>query len=145
MNIFRGFPLDRRPRPRQIGADRNPEPFQIFSFLKPAPRLSAAEAVARVKAGTLTLIDVRDGAEIAATGRAAGALHVPLAALRMKCDPASPECLPELSTDRAVALYCASGARSQMAARMLSAMGYREVHNIGGLHHWRAAGGAVTR
>ena len=69
LNIFRGFPLDRRPRPRQIGADRNPEPFQMFSFLKPAPRLSAAEAVARVKAGTLTLIDVRDGAEIAATGR----------------------------------------------------------------------------
>lgn len=117
----------------------------MFSFLKPAPRLSAAEAVARVRAGTLVLIDVRDGAEIAATGRAAGALHVPLAALRMKCDPASPECLPELSCGRAVALYCASGARSQMAARMLAAMGHAEVHNIGGLHHWQAAGGAVTR
>jgi len=117
----------------------------MFNFLKPKPRLSAAEAVARAKAGDLTLIDVRDGAELAATGRAAGALHVPLAVLRMKCDPSSPECLPQLSTDRAVALYCASGARSAMAARTLTAMGYREVHNIGGLHHWQAAGGAVTR
>lgn len=117
----------------------------MFSFLKPAPRFSAAEAVERVRAGTLVLIDVRDGAEVAATGRAAGALHVPLAALRMKCDPASPECLPELSTDKPVALYCASGARSAMAARSLAAMGYREVHNLGGLHHWQAAGGAVTR
>lgn len=117
----------------------------MFSFLKPAPRFSAAEAVERVRAGTLVLIDVRDGAEVAATGRAAGALHVPLAALRMKCDPASPECLPGLSTEKAVALYCASGARSAMAARMLTAMGYREVYNVGGLHHWQAAGGAVTR
>jgi rhodanese-related sulfurtransferase len=117
----------------------------MFNFRKPAPRLSAADAVARAKAGELTLIDVRDTGELAASGRAEGALHVPLMLLRMKCDPASPECLAELSTDRPVALYCATGARSQMATQMLAAMGYREVHNIGGLYDWRAAGGAITR
>ncbi|MBC7141928.1 MAG: sulfurtransferase [Rhodobacteraceae bacterium] len=118
----------------------------MLSFLKPsAPRLNAADAVARVAAGELTLIDVRDGNELAASGRAAGALHVPLMVLKMKCDPSSPECLADLSVDRPVALYCASGARSQMAAQMLRAMGYREVHNIGGFYDWQAAGGAITR
>ncbi len=118
----------------------------MLNFLKPAtPRLSAAEAIVRVKAGELTLIDVRDGNELAASGRAEGALHVPLVTLKMKCDPSSPECLAELSVDTPVALYCASGARSQMAAQMLTAMGYREVHNIGGLYDWHAAGGPITR
>lgn len=118
----------------------------MLSFLKPsAPRLSAAEAVARVSAGELILVDVRDGNELAASGRAEGALHVPLMLLKMKCDPSSPEFLTELSLDKPMALYCASGARSQMAVQMLSAMGYREVHNIGGLHDWRAAGGAIAR
>lgn len=117
----------------------------MLNFFKSVPRLTAAEAVARVRAGDLTLIDVRDPGELAATGRAEGALHVPLAVLRMRCDPSSPECLPELSTDRPVAVYCASGGRSQMAAQMLTSMGYREVHNIGGLFDWQAAGGAITR
>lgn len=117
----------------------------MLNFFKSVPRLTAAEAVARVRAGDLTLIDVRDPGELAATGRAEGALHVPLTVLRMKCDPSSPECLPELSTDRPVAVYCASGGRSQMAAQMLTSMGYHEVHNIGGLFDWQAAGGAITR
>ncbi|OYX41783.1 MAG: sulfurtransferase [Rhodobacterales bacterium 32-67-9] len=118
----------------------------MLSFLKSsAPRFSATDAVRLVKAGELILIDVRDGSELAASGRAEGALHVPLALLKMKCDPSSPECLAELSPEKPVALYCASGARSQVAAQMLGAMGYAEVYNIGGLYDWHAAGGTVTR
>ncbi|MFN6951842.1 MAG: rhodanese-like domain-containing protein [Albidovulum sp.] len=117
----------------------------MLNFLRSAPRLSAAEAVARVKSGAMTLIDVRDHGELAATGRAEGAIHVPLTVLRMKCDPSSPECLPELSTARPVAVYCASGGRSQVAVQMLTSLGYREVHNIGGLFDWQAAGGAIMR
>ncbi len=117
----------------------------IRSLTSGAPGLSPKDAVARAAAGELTVIDVRDGSEIAASGKAAGALHVPLAVLRMKCDPSSPECLAELSCERPVALYCASGARSQMAAQMLAQLGYREVYNLGGFGDWRAAGGAVTR
>ncbi len=44
-----------------------------------------------------------------------------------------------------VAVYCASGGRSQMAAQVLISLGYREVHNIGGLFDWQAAGGAISR
>ncbi|WP_347313245.1 rhodanese-like domain-containing protein [Defluviimonas sp. SAOS-178_SWC] len=116
----------------------------MLSFLKPsAARFSAAEAVAKVEAGEMVLIDVRDRTELAASGRAAGALHVPLMMLKMKCDPSSPECLAELSEGKPLAVYCASGGRSQMAAQMLNAMGHREVHNIGGFYDWHAAGGAV--
>lgn len=120
----------------------------MLSFLKSSggpARMAASEAVARTKDKTIVLVDVRDGAEVAASGKAAGALHIPLAILRMKCDPASPECLAELSVETPVALYCASGGRSQMAAQMLAGLGYVEVYNIGGLGDWQAAGGAVTR
>ncbi|MCB2129428.1 MAG: sulfurtransferase [Rhodobacteraceae bacterium] len=111
----------------------------------PASRPAASDIAARVDAGDMVLIDVRESGEIAASGRAAGALHVPLATLRMRCDPSSPECLAELSLEKPVALYCASGARSQMAAQMMAQMGYKEVYNLGGLHDWHAAGGAITR
>lgn len=117
----------------------------MLNLFRSPPRLTAADAVARVQRGELTLIDVREPGEVAATGRATGALHVPLATLRMKCDPASPECLPGLSTARPVAIYCASGARSQMAAQTLASLGYRDVHNIGGFAEWQAAGGPITR
>ena len=117
----------------------------MLNFFKPAARLSAADAVARANSGDLIVIDVREMGEVAATGRANGALHVPLVTLKMKCDPSSPECLAELALDKPIAVYCASGGRSQMAMQMLTSMGYREVHNIGGLFDWQSAGGSVTR
>lgn len=124
----------------------------MFPFLRSSATASAkvqplavTEAVARVAAGELALIDVREGSELASSGKARGALHVPMAVLRMRCDPSSPECLPGLNPARPVALYCASGARSQAAGQMLLQMGYGTVYNIGGLGHWVAGGGAVER
>ena len=108
-------------------------------------RLSPTEAVALAAQGALTVIDVRDISEVKATGKAKGALHVPLMMLATRCDPKSPECLPELATDKPLAVYCASGGRSQMAAGMLAQMGYGSVANIGGLGDWQAAGGPVER
>ncbi|MFT5743744.1 MAG: rhodanese-related sulfurtransferase [Paracoccaceae bacterium] len=106
--------------------------------------LTAADAVAQVSDGTLTLIDIRDPSEAAMTGRAKGAVAIPLVALRMQADPASPECHISLKTDQPIALYCASGARSGMAVQMMRQMGYENVTNLGGLHHWSAAGGEVV-
>ena len=79
------------------------------------------------------------------TGKARGALHVPLGLVRLRCDPNAPDCPAGLGRDRAVALYCASGGRSQMAAQMMAQMGYKEVYNLGGLYDWHAAGGEITR
>ncbi|MDV7269602.1 rhodanese-like domain-containing protein [Thioclava sp. A2] len=120
----------------------------MFNFLRPSgasvQRINPKDAVERHAKGELLVIDVRDAMELR-QGKAAGALHVPLMALKMKCDPSSPECLPELSVDKPIALYCASGARSQGAGQMLMQMGYKEVYNLGGLMHWYQAGGAIER
>ena len=88
------------------------------------------------------LIDVREAGEWAA-GHAKGAIHIPLATLRMKTDPRSPERHPALKNGKPVVLHCASGARSYMAASVLRECGH-EAHNIGGLGHWQAAGGGLA-
>ncbi len=119
--------------------------FGFFSSNSPSVAFDPAEAVRRAETGDITLVDIRDGAEVKASGRAKGALHVPLTVIRMKADPSSPECLPEFRSGKPVVLYCASGGRSQMAARMLRQMGLEEVYNLGGLAHWQMAGGAITR
>ncbi len=119
----------------------------MFNFLKPAatgPKLSAADAVAKLKAGEITVIDVREAGEIAASGKAKGALHIPLALIPLKADPKAPDCPKELSLTKPVAVYCASGMRSGAAATALKKLGY-EAHNIGTIRDWAAAGGAVSR
>lgn len=42
--------------------------------------------------------------------------------------------LSEIPKDRSVIVYCASGARSAYAARILKASGYSDVVNAGGLY-----------
>lgn len=118
----------------------------MFGFAKPAaPQLDAATAQTLAAQGKLTLIDVREASEIAATGKAKGALHVPLALLPLRADPRHPDHDPALSPDRPVAIYCASGGRSQMAVSLLQRLGYSEVHNLGGLGDLRAAGCTMAR
>ncbi len=119
----------------------------MFGFLRPSNsgRLGVADAIARADAGELVLIDVREPGEIRASGKAAGALTIPMATLAMKADPRSPECVAELKSGKPIAIYCASGGRSGMATQALQKMGHAEVHNIGGFGDWVAAGGPVER
>ncbi len=120
----------------------------MLSFLRPSgPKLgsiSIADAIARQADGSLVVIDVRDVSELKSSGKAKGALHVPMVLLATKANPSHPEHLAALTPDVAVALYCASGARSGMAGRMLLDLGYTQVYNLGGLQHWRAGGGEVV-
>ena len=121
----------------------------MLSFLRPSgPRVEAiapAEAIARAAKGELTLIDVREVGEVKASGKAKGALHIPMMLIQSKTDPRSPELAKGLSVDKPVALYCASGGRSGMAAGMLLKQGYAKVYNLGGFGGWQAAGGQVER
>jgi len=110
-----------------------------------AQTLTAKEAIEKVAKGEITLLDVRDHNEIANTGKAKGAIHIPLFQLGQMADPRHPEFNKKLNTDKPVAVYCASGARSQMASQTLAGFGFSEVHNIGGLSHWQSAGGACVR
>jgi len=107
--------------------------------------MSAKDAVTGATAGRVTVIDVRDAAELKATGKALGALHIPLVRLAQDAAPDAPACPETLKTGSCIAVYCASGARSMAAQRVLRNLGYRDVHNIGGLSAWARAGGATEQ
>ncbi len=108
-------------------------------------RLTPQDAVAMAKEGRVTVIDVRDHNELAMTGKAEGAVHIPLSVIQMQANPTSPDFNGALDRTKPVAVYCASGARSSMAVQVLEQYGFDDVHNIGGLGHWQMAGGAITR
>jgi rhodanese-related sulfurtransferase len=108
------------------------------------PKISGKEAQELVAKGAL-LVDVRDGTEVAATGKAAGAIHIPRGILEFKADPTSPTADPHFSTDKTVILHCASGGRAALAGKLLKDMGYEKVYNLGGLKDWVEAGGKVEK
>lgn len=117
----------------------------MLNFLRPSsstPGLSAADAVAKLKAGEITVIDVREAGEIAQTGKAKGALHIPVSLVPLKADPKAPDCA--VPQGKPVACYCASGMRSGNAVQVLKRLGY-DAHNIGTIRDWAAAGGALSR
>jgi len=117
----------------------------MLNFLRPASAtagMTATEAVAKLKAGEITVIDVREAGEIAQTGKAKGALHIPSALVPLKADPKAPDCA--VPQGKPVAVYCASGMRSAGAAATLKRLGY-DAHNIGTIRDWAAAGGAISR
>ncbi|MCF3596228.1 sulfurtransferase [Rhodobacteraceae bacterium LMO-12] len=119
----------------------------MFGFLMGGglPKIAADEAVKGARDGSITVIDVRDHREIAATGKAKGAKHIPMMLLRTKCDPRHPEFDASLDTGKTIALYCATGARSASAGRMLLQLGFKDVRNIGGLNTWVRGGGQIER
>lgn len=118
----------------------------MFGFKRQTnPSISVDEIAARVAASEMTLVDVRDHTEVTQSGKAKGALNIPLMRLPTMADPRHPDFDERLRMDKPVALYCASGARSGMAVNILQKLGYGEIHNLGGLHHWTAAGGKIER
>jgi rhodanese-related sulfurtransferase len=104
----------------------------------------APDAAQKMVAEGALLLDVRDGTELAATGTAIGAHHIPRGMLEFRADPDSPLHDPELRPERPVVLYCAAGGRAALAGQTLKEMGYRAVYNLGGFKDWKAAGGPVT-
>lgn len=109
------------------------------------PGMSPQEAVAGAQAGEVIVIDVREHGEVAMSGKAQGALHIPLMRLRDMADPRHPDFCGKLTPEAKIACYCASGGRSGQATMILEQLGYTDVHNIGGLGHWAQAGGAIER
>lgn len=116
----------------------------MFSAVRstPSSRPSVTEVADQVAQGKMLLIDVREVAEAKASGVARGAKLIPLSLLGLKADPKHPDC--ELPHGLPVAVYCASGGRSGMAADVLARLGYGPVYNLGGLRDWAASGGAVV-
>ncbi len=113
----------------------------VQALFTSAPRLAPADCMARVKAGTALLVDVRESGEWPG-GVALFARLLPLSDLtgaRALWKPFLTE-----TGDREILVYCASGARSGLAARLLTAEGWRAT-NTGGLGEWREAGWALAK
>lgn len=96
-----------------------------------APVIAADEAARREAAGTLTVIDVRSPQEWHKTGVPKGARHVSihdpggLAAFVAKVKKAMGG-----SLDKPLAVICATGTRSTIAAKALDKAGFTHVLNI---------------
>ena len=94
--------------------------------------LTPAEIAAKLKDGSIVLIDVREPPEYAAE-RIHGALLFPLSTF----DPAA---LPDAGK-RALVFHCGSGMRSAKAVAQCAAAGLpNRAHMAGGIQAWKAAG-----
>jgi len=80
----------------------------------------------------VTFVDVREGEELQRTGKVQGAVHVPRGFLEFQADPTSPSHKPELGGGKRLILYCASGNRSALGAKVLTEMGITNVAHVGG-------------
>lgn len=104
------------------------------------PRVTADEVRALVADGNALLVDVRDGTEVAKTGKIKGAVHVSRGMIEFKADADTPYHDAAFQKDRPIILYCASGGRSALAGKALKDMGYERVLNLGGFKDAAEAG-----
>ena len=107
------------------------------------PKVTPAEAQRLVETAGALIVDVRDGTEVAASGKVKGALAVARGSLESRADPDSPSHNPAFRRDRPVILYCAGGGRAALAGKTLHDMGFTDVRNLGGFKDWTSAGGAT--
>ena len=109
------------------------------------PRITPAEAREMIAKGNTLVVDVRDAAEVANTGKVAGAVHVSRGLLEFKADPESPTHDKNFDKSKNVILYCASGGRSALSGKTLKDLGYDKVFNLGGFKDWADSGGAIDK
>jgi rhodanese-related sulfurtransferase len=109
------------------------------------PSVTPAVASDLVKNADALILDVRDGAEVAASGKIKGAVAISRGMLEFRADPGVPTYDPALRQDRPVLLYCASGGRAALAGKTLIDMGFKDVRNLGGFKDLADAGWPVER
>ena len=107
------------------------------------PRITPAEAKEMMSRGDVLVVDVRDAAEVAKTGKVAGSVNVSRGMLEFRADPESPYHDKSFDRNKTVILYCASGGRSALSGKVLKDMGYDKVYNMGAFKDWAESGGAV--
>lgn len=107
------------------------------------PAVTPAEAAELVKKSNALLVDVRDGTEVAASGKIKGALAISRGLLEFRADPDLPTHDPALRNDRPVILDRGSGGRAALAGKTLKDMGFVDVRNAGGFKGLVDAGWAV--
>ena len=99
-----------------------------------APTITTAEAKARLEAGGVLLIDVREPSEFK-LGHLGGAMNIPRGLLEFKVTGE----VPDKATP--IVVYCKVGGRGALSAATLTRMGYTNVANMdGGWEAWLKAG-----
>lgn len=136
------------PKPTTVAS---PKTFgqMVTEALAEVPTISPAEASQMMKSNPDTLvIDVRDAADIAATGMIPGAVNISLGTLTYKADNQVP---PEwrdanlANRSRQIITVCYSGEMGALAAKLLKDMGFTNVSALkGGTVAWKAAGYPTT-
>ncbi len=101
-------------------------------FSNPIPSVPVAEAVEKIKAENVALIDVRTPSEYA-NGHAAGARNYPLGDM----NESQAEALKKF---KEVYVICQSGGRSATATTKLRAAGVEAINVAGGTSAWHASG-----
>ncbi|MBX9778630.1 MAG: rhodanese-like domain-containing protein [Xanthobacteraceae bacterium] len=109
------------------------------------PRLKPDEAKKMLDAGNVLIVDVRDGTEVAQTGKLCCAVHVARGSLEGRADPTSPTYNPAFKHDLTVIVHCAGGGRAALAGKTLKDMGYSKVFNGGGFKDLAGAGIEVEK
>jgi phage shock protein E len=97
--------------------------FFLFRYGKTSP----AEARRLVVDGA-RLVDVRTAGEFGG-GHLPGAVNIPLDQIAGRAGELK-------KAGKPVVLYCASGARSGQAKRILASAGVSDVHDLGGMGRW---------
>jgi rhodanese-related sulfurtransferase len=109
------------------------------------PRITPSDAREMIAKGNTLVLDVRDGTEVAASGKIAGALHVSRGLLEFRADPDSPAHDKNFNEDKTILVYCGSGGRAALSGKLLKDMGYGHVYNLGGFKDWVDSGGEVEK
>jgi rhodanese-related sulfurtransferase len=109
------------------------------------PKITPAQAREMIAKGNTLVVDVRDAPEVEKSGKVAGAVHVSRGMLEFRADPESPYHDKNFAMDKTVILYCASGGRSALAAKVLKDMGYDQVYNVGAFKDWAESGGTIEK
>jgi phage shock protein E len=97
--------------------------FLVVRKILKGGKVSQNVVLEKIKAGA-QIVDVRSPEEFR-DGFYPGAVNIPVQDITRR--------LGEIKKDQAVVLYCASGGRSGMAARVLKQAGFTDVINAGGL------------
>ena len=106
-----------------------------------APRISASDGAARVRSAEAVLVDVREPGEWP-DGVAEHAVLLPLSDLtgaRVQWTAFLAQ-----AAGREILVYCLSGGRSAIAARVLVSEGHRAA-NTGGISEWTSAGWTLVK
>jgi len=109
------------------------------------PRISPDEAKKLVGRADVLFLDVREPAEVSASGKVPGAIAIPRGLVEFRADPASAAYDKNFDPSKTVVAYCASGGRSALVGKTLKDMGYANVRNLGGFKGWVDAGGEVEK